>query len=97
MKAGACGVSPRVDERGQPLRALRVHQRVDQHEQRAARCRQAELAKRNQWLPIDPPYADATIGGILATNSSGPRRFGYGTIRDHLLGTRSVGAAPKAG
>ncbi len=53
---------------------------------------QAELAKRNQWLPLDPPYADATIGGILATNSSGPRRFGYGTIRDHLLGTRSIGA-----
>jgi glycolate oxidase FAD binding subunit len=53
---------------------------------------QAELAKRNQWLPIDPPYAEATIGGILATNSSGPRRYGYGTIRDHLLGTRSVGA-----
>ncbi|HZE99734.1 MAG TPA: FAD-binding oxidoreductase [Planctomycetota bacterium] len=53
---------------------------------------QAELAKRNQWLPIDPPYAEATIGGILATNSSGPRRYGYGTIRDHLLGTRSIGA-----
>ena len=53
---------------------------------------QAELAKRNQWLPIDPPYAEATIGGILATNSSGARRYGYGTIRDHLLGTRSIGA-----
>src|SRR5205823_12380666 len=53
---------------------------------------QAELAKRNQWLPLDPPYAEATIGGILATNSSGPRRYGYGTIRDHLLGTRSIGA-----
>jgi glycolate oxidase FAD binding subunit len=53
---------------------------------------QTELAKRNQWLPIDPPYAEATIGGILATNSSGPRRYGYGTMRDHLLGTRSVGA-----
>lgn len=53
---------------------------------------QAELSKRNQWLPLDPPYAEATIGGILATNSSGPRRYGYGTIRDHLLGTRSVGA-----
>jgi len=52
---------------------------------------QAELAKRNQWLPLDPPFAEATIGGILATNSSGPRRYGYGTIRDHLLGTRSVG------
>jgi glycolate oxidase FAD binding subunit len=53
---------------------------------------QAELARRNQWLPLDPPYAEATIGGILATNSSGPRRYGYGTVRDHLLGTRSVGA-----
>jgi glycolate oxidase FAD binding subunit len=53
---------------------------------------QVELAKRNQWLPLDPPYAEATIGGILATNSSGPRRYGYGTIRDHLLGTRTVGA-----
>ena len=53
---------------------------------------QAELAKRNQWLPLDPPYAEATIGGILATNSAGPRRYGYGTIRDHLLGTRTVGA-----
>src|SRR5687767_5207907 len=36
---------------------------------------QAELGKRNQWLPLDPPYAEATIGGILATNSSGPRRY----------------------
>lgn len=53
---------------------------------------QAELAKRGQWLPLDPPYAEATVGGILATNSSGARRYGYGTIRDHLLGTRSVGA-----
>jgi glycolate oxidase FAD binding subunit len=53
---------------------------------------QSELAKRNQWLPLDPPYAEATIGGILATNSSGPRRYGYGTVRDHLLGTRSIGA-----
>ncbi len=53
---------------------------------------QAELARRNQWLPLDPPYADATLGGILATNSSGPRRYGYGTIRDHLLGARVIGA-----
>jgi glycolate oxidase FAD binding subunit len=52
---------------------------------------QAELAKHDQWLPIDPPHADATIGGILATNSSGPRRFAYGTMRDHLLGMRVMG------
>lgn len=53
---------------------------------------QAELAKHGQWLPIDPPYAEATIGGILATNSSGPRRLAYGTMRDLLIGTRTVGA-----
>ncbi len=53
---------------------------------------QSELAKRGQWLPLDPPHSEATIGGILATNASGPRRYGYGTIRDHLLGTRSIGA-----
>jgi glycolate oxidase FAD binding subunit len=52
---------------------------------------QAELAKKNQWLPIDAPYAEATIGGILAANSSGPRRLGYGTMRDHVLGMSVLG------
>jgi glycolate dehydrogenase FAD-binding subunit len=51
---------------------------------------QEKLAAHGQWLPLDPPYAEATIGGILATNSSGPRRFGYGTMRDHLIGLRVV-------
>jgi glycolate oxidase FAD binding subunit len=53
---------------------------------------QKELARHGQWLPLDPPYPDATIGGILATNSSGPRRFAYGTARDHLIGLRVMGA-----
>ena len=53
---------------------------------------QATLAKERQWLPLDPPYSDATVGGILATNSSGPRRFGYGTARDLLIGERVVHA-----
>ena len=52
---------------------------------------QEKLAEQNQWLPLDPPYTGATIGGILATNSSGPRRLGYGTARDHLIGLRVVG------
>lgn len=48
---------------------------------------QAELAKRGQWLPIDPPNPDRlTIGDLINTNASGPRRFGYGTIRDFLIG-----------
>ena len=46
-----------------------------------------------QWLPSNPPYAEATIGGILATASAGPRRLGYGTMKDYLLGMRVVGAA----
>lgn len=52
---------------------------------------QAELAKKNQWLPIDPPYPEATIGGILASNSSGPRRLAYGTARDHVIGMSVMG------
>src|SRR5207245_2646357 len=38
------------------------------------------LASENQRLPIDVPQADqATLGGVLAVNQSGPRRYGYGT------------------
>jgi glycolate oxidase FAD binding subunit len=54
---------------------------------------QRRLAERGQWLPLDPPYRDATIGGVLATNSSGPRRLGHGTVKDLLLGMRVVGAS----
>jgi glycolate oxidase FAD binding subunit len=52
---------------------------------------QRTLAQRGQWLPIDPPYADATMGGILATASSGARRLGYGNVKDHLVGMRVIG------
>jgi glycolate oxidase FAD binding subunit len=46
----------------------------------------AVLAAHGQWLPIDTPFAGATIGGILATNDSGPLRHRYGTPRDQLIG-----------
>ena len=52
---------------------------------------QTELAKHRQWLPIDPPNAHAlTIHDLLARDLSGPRRFGYGTIREHLIGMKVV-------
>lgn len=52
---------------------------------------QAELARTNQFLPLNPPFAPAgTIGGILAVNSTGPYRHGYGTPRDFLLGLEFV-------
>ncbi len=52
---------------------------------------QALLASHNQMLPIDAPLPDrATIGGLVATASDGPRRPGYGTLRDLLLGMTLV-------
>ncbi len=52
---------------------------------------QGELGKRGQWLSLDPPWADrATIGGVLASNASGPRRHLYGTARDLLIGLTVV-------
>jgi glycolate oxidase FAD binding subunit len=45
------------------------------------------LRRERQWLPLDPPGSDlATIGGIVATNDSGPRRHRYGTPRDLIIG-----------
>jgi glycolate oxidase FAD binding subunit len=50
---------------------------------------QAELAKGGQWLPIDPPSPESlSIASLLAHNLSGPRRFGYGTIRDYVIGMK---------
>jgi glycolate oxidase FAD binding subunit len=51
----------------------------------------AILAKEKQRLPIDVPVADrATLGGALATNQTGPRRLGHGTLRDYLIGISAV-------
>jgi glycolate oxidase FAD binding subunit len=42
-------------------------------------------------LPIDVPDPDrATVGGAIACNVSGPRRYGYGTFRDYVLGITTV-------
>jgi len=47
------------------------------------------LAEQGQLLALDPPAAPgATIGGLIATNASGPLRFAYGTARDLVIGTR---------
>lgn len=59
------------------------------------------LRGENQRLPIDVPHADrATLGGALATNTSGPRRYGFGTLRDYVIGISVVndeGQETKAG
>lgn len=49
------------------------------------------LAAENQWLPIDVANPElSTVGGAVATNLSGPRRLGYGTFRDYILGISFV-------
>ena len=50
-----------------------------------------QLAAQRQWLPIDAPQPhQATIGGIVATATSGPRRYGWGTPRDYVIGISAV-------
>ncbi len=50
---------------------------------------QERLAKRGQYLPLDPPLPHrATIGGIVASNAGGPARHAHGWPRDWLLGLK---------
>ena len=54
---------------------------------------QEELGRQGQFLPLEAPIASkATIGGILASNASGPSRLAYGTARDWLIGIKVVQA-----
>ena len=46
------------------------------------------LSEKNQMLAFEPPRFDglATIGGIVASGLSGPRRQAVGAVRDFVLG-----------
>ena len=59
------------------------------------------LAAENQRLPVDVPLPErATLGGAIATNTSGPRRYGAGTFRDYVIGVGVIndrGEEVKAG
>ncbi len=47
------------------------------------------LGKHGQMIALDPPFSrDATIGGTVAANQSGPLSRGFGTARDLIIGMR---------
>jgi glycolate oxidase FAD binding subunit len=59
------------------------------------------LAAERQMLPFDPPHfagspSAATIGGVVASGLSGPRRPYAGAVRDFVLGTRIVNGRGEA-
>ena len=52
---------------------------------------QKTLAQEHQRLPVDVPQAHrASLGGAIATNTSGPGRLGYGTFRDYVIGISAI-------
>jgi glycolate oxidase FAD binding subunit len=63
------------------------------------------LGQNRQQLAFEPadlgplfgvPAGRQTLGGVLATNLSGPRRIKAGAARDHFLGFRGVGGRGEA-
>ena len=60
---------------------------------------EAALTEKGQQLTAEPPDLSRifgatgkpqTIGGVTATNLSGPRRVAWGAMRDHVMGIRAV-------
>ena len=47
------------------------------------------LEENRQMIPLDPPFSGAaTVGGILAANTCGPRRRLFGAARDFVIGLK---------
>ncbi len=51
---------------------------------------ESALEAEGQMLAFEPPRfgAESTVGGMVATGLSGPRRMAAGSLRDFVLGTR---------
>ena len=61
---------------------------------------QSTVGSAGQRLALDEPVPGGSVGGMLATNASGPGRVAVGTARDLLIGVtvvRADGVVAKAG
>lgn len=58
---------------------------------------EAALEAEGQQLGCEPPHfgTTATVGGMIATGLSGPRRPWSGSVRDFVLGSRVIGREGK--
>ncbi len=48
------------------------------------------LQQENQQLPIDCHDLSMSVGALVASDTAGPRQFGYGTLRDYVIGIEAV-------
>ncbi len=48
------------------------------------------LRTENQQLPIDVADDATTLGDMVSKDISGPRQFGYGTLRDYVIGIEAI-------
>lgn len=51
---------------------------------------QQVLAAENQQLPVDAFDPSISVGALVASDVAGPRQYGYGTLRDYVIGIEAV-------
>ncbi len=78
------GGLPKIVEHAASDLVVRVSSNVELEEL------QQELGRNNQRLAIDSVVRRTTIGGLIATGISGPLRYGFGSVKDLLIGVTAI-------